>query len=367
MNPFLSLAWVLLYKCGRTRRTSKEPNRWRVGAGTGYSIQVFLEIRCIDQVSSREVASVCLVYHFLHSISSASFHQGVGAFGLESFWQGAAFFPPSPFRGEVVTWWWAKQCLTRCLKGPIFRVSFSFTQRPKKAAVIATGFYHGPWVSSSLKLLRTPVWCGRGPCLPTSFWNWMRSGLPELNDAIKIMVSICKTLKDQCLYYILVSCGGSILFFLVSMVLCSYFFYLLLLFFVVTYQLSQTLEKNLRPGSFHMHSSYNTVRGWTPHDGMQAAFGELQDEGPLKSWTGSVFEPHEVSLLARSYIEVYCFNCLLVVSNICLESGEDVHVHYIASFFGGVSNIVQPTVRSSVSARFKRSCLSFRWRCPGRR
>ena len=92
--------------------------------------------------------------------------------------------------------------------------------------------------------------------------------------------------------HILVSCGGSILFFLVSMVLCSYFFYLLLLFFVVTYQLSQTLEKNLRPGSFHMHSSYNTVRGWTPHDGMQAAFGELQDEGPLKSWTGSVFEPH---------------------------------------------------------------------------
>ena len=78
-----------------------------------------------------------------------------------------------------------KKCLKTCLKGPIiFRVSFSFPQRPKRSCCCN---YHKilPHVSFH-KLLRTPVLCGRGPCLPTSFWNWMRSGLPKLNEVSKV-------------------------------------------------------------------------------------------------------------------------------------------------------------------------------------
>lgn len=153
----------------------------------------------------------------------------------------------------------------------IFRVSISFPgpQRPKQCCN-----YHKilPHVSFH-KLPRTPVLCGRGPCLPTSFWNWMRSGLSELNEVSKV--------------------GDS---------------------------------------------SYKTVTGWTLHDGFQAAFGELQDEGLPDSleenWDGECVCSTWAtwSIIASKIIyKVIVSTARWWFQTFVCKAGEDVHVHH--SFF----------------------------------
>ena len=62
------------------------------------------------------------------------------------FWQGSAFFPPSPFRGEVVTWTWSalKSASKHVWKVPLSS-EFHFLSpsvQKEAAAVITTRFYH---------------------------------------------------------------------------------------------------------------------------------------------------------------------------------------------------------------------------------
>ena len=148
------------------------------------------------------------------------------------------------------------------------------------------------------------------------------------------MVSICKTLKDQCLYYhyvcpypsflwwvniVLFGIDGSMFILLLSSstVLCCHL--------SVIPDVGEELEARVISYALILQHCEGMDTTWW----YAGCVWRASRWRPLKKLDGKcIWTTHEVSLLARSYIEVYCFNCLPVVSNICLESGEDVHVHY---------------------------------------